>query len=99
VRLHGRRGGQRQRTRTSTRHDGDESELQWQGRERGGSERRASSVVEGRREELGVQFIEDGRERDAEKGRETWPSVSRLQGAIDGVCSMEGEVMTAIKLH
>ena len=45
--------------------------------------------MEGRREELGVQFIEDGRERDAEKGRETWPSVSRLHGAIDGVCSME----------
>jgi hypothetical protein len=36
-----------------------------------------SLVVGGRREELGVQFIEDGRERerDAEEGRETWPSV------------------------
>jgi hypothetical protein len=37
-------------------------------------------------------------ERDAEEGRETWPSVSRLQGTIDGVGSTEGEVMTAIKL-
>jgi hypothetical protein len=64
VRHHGRQGGQRQRRRTSTRHDGDDSELRWRGRERGGSERRASSVVEGRREELGVQFIEDGRERE-----------------------------------
>jgi hypothetical protein len=41
--------------------------VQRRGREREGSEREASSVVGGRREELGVHFIGDGRERERER--------------------------------
>jgi hypothetical protein len=60
-------GGEYELRRVST-NSGDDGELRRRGREREGSERGASSVVGGRREELGVQFIEDGREGERSAG-------------------------------